>query len=441
MQIRYRDKIIFCRADLTECGEPFSGPGCGWYHIYTFTAKPREGVSRVEEETWLDEACLKEQLALVLIDIGHFRACEFSEEAVSHMGQIMEFFRARGKQMILRFAYDIQGAGMAKEPSGIGLVRRQMEQLGGLFCEYAGDILVIQGIFVGSWGEMHGSRFLRGEDICTLLGTLYKVTEGRCFLSVRTPAQRRMVLEDPAVEQGLKEKLGLYNDGIFGSGTDLGTYGVLGRKVAKAAEPWLREDELDWQEEYMDGVPNGGEALYGLPLAGYKEAAETMRKMHLTYLNSIYHPGRLLCWKEEKVEEGCFQGMSGYDYIGCHLGYRFVVRDARLREKRGAGKEREISLQITVENCGFASLAQEAECILTVEGEQGDISSQILPVDARRWRSGQRTQIEAALQRSGGRAGIQRLYLELRRKSDGKVIRFANQGAPDRVLLGECLDL
>ena len=77
MRTRSRHAAGFKKADYQEKGDQLFNPGCGWYHIYTFTALPREGTSQVAEETWLDEECEKEQLALVLIHIGAFREWEF----------------------------------------------------------------------------------------------------------------------------------------------------------------------------------------------------------------------------------------------------------------------------------------------------------------------------------------------------------------------------
>ena len=179
-------------------------PGCGWYHVYTFAAKPPADGRPVEEETWLDGECRKEQLALALIDIGSYRTGAISQEALTHIEEIFRFFRREGKQMILRFAYDIRGEARVTEPSDIALVRRHMEQLGGIIGGYERDILVIQGILVGNWGEMHGSRFLDEASVCGLARTWYQVTKGRCYHAVRTPAQCRKIVENKEMECGIE---------------------------------------------------------------------------------------------------------------------------------------------------------------------------------------------------------------------------------------------
>ncbi len=428
VRIRNRDGRRFVRAELKESSESLGNPGCGWYHVYTFAAKPPADGRPVEEETWLDGECRKEQLALALIDIGSYRTGAISQEALTHIEEIFRFFRREGKQMILRFAYDIRGEARVTEPSDIALVRRHMEQLGGIIGGYERDILVIQGILVGNWGEMHGSRFLDEASVCGLARTWYQVTKGRCYLAVRTPAQWRKIVENKEMECGIEERLALFNDGIFGSSSDLGTYGGAELDGADVAGRWAPSEELRWQEQRMDGLPNGGEALPGPEKIGYREASERMERMHLSYLNSIYHQERLNEWKRETVTAGCFAGVSGYDYIGRRLGYRFVVRDAEKKSGR---------LKITVENCGFASLCEEADCCLVTEEDGRETDCMRIPTDARHWRSGQKVSLYVSLPQRKNQGGCLRVFLCLKRSSDGRSIRFANAGAGTRILLGE----
>ncbi len=454
-----RTSRMFQEAELRESSEELHNPGCGWYHVYTFRAQPPADGRPVEEEVWLDESCLTERLALALIDIGDFRIRPLSQEALLHIGRIMDFFHRHGKQLLLRFVYDTEGRGMEREPLTLAMVKRHMEQTGGVIRPYMEDILVMQGIFVGNWGEMHGSRFLDDASMCELVETLYRITEGRCFLAVRTPAQWRRITDalisdsrvegrsgpDGRVEESpgtgshgegkpgsgsVEERLGLFNDGIFGSPTDMGTYGAASRAEAGETGSWCREEELEWQERYMDSVPNGGEILSCRPLKSYRQAAEELEEMHVSYLNSIYHPEQLDYWRSEKVEEpGCWQGLSGYDYIGRHLGYRFFVQNIAMKKNE---------LQITIKNCGFGNLCQEAECFLVTEREQGGFSLRQMETDARNWKSGRETMLTAVLSREED-TSAGRLYLLLKRKTDGRILRFANQGTDEKVPLGEFL--
>ncbi len=412
----FRTAAGFRRAEFRESSQPLDNPGRGWYHIYPFLARPSPVPP--EEEVYL--AGGEERLALARIDIGAYRSRQLSDRALARIDSILELFRTNGKQVILRVAYDTAGKGLEREPETLDLVERHMEQVGGVLRSHGGNLLVIQGIFVGSWGEMHGSRFLTDRSMVRLLEAMHRAAGGCCPIAVRKPAQwrRARALVDPAV------RLALFNDGIFGSQTDLGTYGTSGRR--EAGESWTREEELAWQAVHMDSLPNGGEALAGSSPVGYRQAAAELGQMHLSYLNSAYQPRQLDHWRGESVKgSGCWAGSSGFDYIGAHLGYRFVIRDARALPGR--------RLRVTVENCGFAGLCEEADCFLEAEGPGAPAR---LEADPRDWRSGERIRLEFPLPKPGGC----RLFLGLRRRRDGWPIQFANQGAGQRALLGELRD-
>ena len=119
MRIRFRHTVCFQKTEYMESRARLGNPGCGWYHIYTFVAGPFPENSSVEEEIWMDDACREEQLALVLIDIGAFRAREMTKEAIRYISQILDFFRRNQKQMILRFVYDREGKGMTRTPHAV----------------------------------------------------------------------------------------------------------------------------------------------------------------------------------------------------------------------------------------------------------------------------------------------------------------------------------
>jgi hypothetical protein len=430
VRIRYRGRKRLHKVKYEESSEELFNPGCGWYHVYSFQAQPPLDGRPVKEEVWLDAACRKEQLALVLIDIGSFRSCDLSKEALIHIEEIMRFFHEEHKQMILRFAYDTRGDGVVKEPGNLHQVIRHMEQTKDVIRRFLADILVIQGIFVGSWGEMHGSRYLDSSSMQELIHTLYRITEGRCFLAVRTPAQWRQIVNCPGTEKGIQKRLALFNDGIFGSPTDMGTYGTADRTESGKYGRRSCEEELQWQETHMGGVPNGGEVLLGVPRIGYRQAAGRFQKMHLTYLNSIYQQEQLAFWKAETVKEsGCWKGISGYDYIGRHLGYRFVIRNVL--------SKRDGHLEVTVSNCGFSSLTEEAECLLVMEEEGGRTVRRKIQVDARDWKNGQKTRFLIEFSPEACSCRRIRLFLRLERVFDRAVIRFANRGAGDQALLGE----
>ena len=393
----------------------------------------------------------EESLVLLRIDIGAFREREIPEKALACAEQILAYFAGEKKDMILRFVYDTEGRGLAKEPTYIQLVKRHMEQLGPLIYRQAEHVLAIQGLLVGSWGEMHGSKFLSPERMTELAETMAKAMDYCCPLAVRKPVQWRIIASRGS--EPLRQCLTLFNDAMFGSETDLGTYsdGTDGglQNAGNQMVPASRREELAWQQEQMKRRFCGGEVLSSESSVkvqedgqaanaadkrsvSWKQASDEMKQVHTSYLNSVWQPEQLNFWKQETaVWPGTGERCSGYEYIGRHLGYRFIVRSAKLDRS---------CLKIVIENCGFANFCGNAECILEAESgieaesrtpEQLSITDKVFE-----WDSGTKTELQVPIPgrwlqyRTG-------LYLKLERTADRRPIRFGNQTADGtRVWLG-----
>lgn len=415
----------FYKALFEESGEPLGNPDCGWYHIYPFAFKEVSGRVFPSPDLRLLSGSLRESgesLALLQFDVGFFREELLTAGVLRRMEELLDCFHDCGKRVILRVAYDLEGRGLWREPESEALIHRHMEQLGPLIRAHAGDILTLQGIFVGSWGEMHDSRFLSESAMSRLVLSLYRAVEGSCFLAVRTPAQWRAVAARLSGEPGLVKRLTLFNDGLFGSETDLGTYA----SGPDAAGRWSRRRELDWQSRTMTGRPVGGEAVASNPPVGCRQAAAEMEKLHLCYLNSAYHKRQLDFWKRETVDApGCWRGVSGYDYIGRRLGPRFVIRDAGK-----AGR----ALRVVIENRGFSGVCGETDCFLIMEREDGTWEELRLDTDVGAW--GKKTKLRVPLPPESRLSGPLLLSLALRRRADGRTLRFANRDAAGSVHLG-----
>lgn len=405
---RGRNEGCFKSAKLAESSDSLKNPGCGWYHIYTFYAHCPA------KKLWIEDD--SEEIVLLLIDIGHFKKAALSFEALENIRALLSFFAAEGKNMIIRIAYDTKGQGMLCEPDSMALVQTHMRQLGPLLSGFADNILVLQGIFVGSWGEMHDSKFLSDTRLCQLAETLLEAVEYKCSLAVRKPSQLRCIAKKCSKKAA--QRLALFNDGIFGSVTDLGTY--------DSEED--RTTGLLWQQENLSARFNGGEVIgkrKGMDAAG------DFYKMHISYINSVYNKESLDMWKSEIVLwPGLSERLSAYDYIGRHLGYRFTVREVSSKKD---------CLKITVENTGFANLCQKADCLLIIETAHGNMCINI-ETDARCWESGTCTDIYVPLdihiQKSKAVSGCT-YYVQLRRSCDKRIIYFANEGAGERLLIGQ----
>ena len=417
----------FQRANLEESRKLLENPVRGWYRIYPFWVEKKPDF---EPMSWCEIE--KETLALVIINIGAYREKALDTEALDNIRSILSFFVKKNYDMILRITYDHEGKAVEREPFFFATVKGHLQQLTPIIREYAEHIFVYQGMLVGNWGEMHTSRFLDPVKLREMWRILRTEAGEGLFYAVRRPSFWRLLHPD-----NNKDRMGLFDDAIFGSENHLGTFGSNPKDSTDWDCLWRKQDELDFEEELCRDVPNGGEVVCGEQYAQTENSSSTiatLKKMHITYLNRQYDEKILNIWKEWKWEEdGVWQGSSLYDYIGSHLGYRFLIKDVGVTSV-GKG-EKGLLITITIENVGFANLYQEAELFLEWVNEEGVKYSKRLEHDLRDWNSGevQMISIQTALENTT-------LYLFAKRKKDGKYIYFANQNINEgRVFLGRIM--
>ncbi len=454
---------------LSESRENLVNPWRGWYQIFSFKAEERPDF---EELKW----CLRaeESLALVRIDIGTFANQDLSE-ALPNMTDILSFFANAGKGIILRVVYDTAGRGMKREPVRFERVEEHLAALAPLIERFSEEIFVYQGLLVGSWGEMHDSAYLSATHLRRLMGILLGIKVKKCYFAVRTPAQWRQLVGEQEASSEMKSPgkyIGLFDDGMFGSENHLGTFGIKAENEALWEEAWRKEDELLFEKEICRFTPHGGEAVGasgtekkvigtngivpienfaggkdGLP--DFKKILERMASMHTVYLNSAYDKWVLDQWREEVWSgKGIWNKTSGYDYIGCRLGYRFVLRKISVHpEKRGRreavkyGQEESsinAELEIEMENIGFGAFPRlkKSRFALVLEQEGKEVwSERFFVEDYPLPPGGERAKFRFAFPLLGGT-----LYFKLEALVGKKVctVYFGNEGYEERgISLGE----
>lgn len=418
----------FKPSELIESTEELYNPGRGWYQIHTFETE----TCRTPEEM---RSSLHETDALVLLLIRIPASPEaLSQKEMDWICCILRTFSDTGKDILLRFVYDLEGKGLENEPNRFAIVERHFQQLAELMGTQTQHIFVYQGILVGSWGEMHTSRYLSSRDLGRLASIFREGTGGRIYHSVRKPVQWRQLFDREDWERVAKaSKTGLYDDGILASETDLGTFGEQSGEDVGWKQPWFPQEELDFEERLCRYAPQGGEVVYGemTEKMSLEQIIARLSRMNLSYLNRdhdkrVFEIWQTLRWKKEDI----WQGMNGFDYIGRHLGYRFVVRQAVLKPKR-----KEMKLQLEIENIGFARMYEEAELLLEYEDLDGKTETKKIETDVRNWNPGERVSLSQSLISGAGS-----YFLTMRRCLDGRMVYFANrQGEKGRLLLGEVI--
>lgn len=341
----------------------------GWYFITRI---------ELDETIQIPESYLQSRNGLELLEINLMKYNEgpLTKQALKNLHNLFTLSKEGKKKLILRFTYDMIGNCPASEPKEISIIFQHMEDLKDLFYEFQDNIFLYQGIFMGSWGEMHDSKYANTVDIQKLFQKLASVTPDNAFIAVRTPALYRTIAQCLGVcykKDSTKGKgfyrLAMFNDSFVSSDTDYGTYGNVRRELARHYyEKWRREDELDFQQELTRRTPSGGETSALYEDMSMEEVVSELRKAGITYLNNEYHPAVMERWRTTMMESGPYKGKSYYDYIGDHMGYRFVIQTVKATQKKG-----NIILHLELVNKGCAPIYRHKTLRLLLKSEDAQL--------------------------------------------------------------------
>ena len=482
-----------CFADYTqyhytESTDALNNPYIGWYTIHgyllaedakfslpntangsdTATNTAQNLADNIVNDSSVDSAS-EPGLALLEINLMNYANCDLTDTALDEIDSILSAWRQTGSQLILRFLYDWDGQNLANEPKELSQILTHMEQIGPIVNEYASSVYLMQGIFVGNWGEMNNTIHIGNGEMETLIQKLADVIDPSIFLSVRTPAHWRSIVGDSADGDGnatkrrisggtqptllsiadpqlalLASRLGLFNDGMLGSANDTGTYGdkMSADADTNYSDAWVREDELTFQNELCRYVPNGGEVTIDNVYNDFDNAIKDLAQMHVSYLNREYDDTVLNKWRKTTVNENTmnknavigsdvnantiWNGMSGYDYIERHLGYRYILDSSSLKfhplfDDTGM-------LTVEIRNVGFSNCYRPLDVkVYVVSDLTGEcVSETTVDTDPRLWNSGETSMFTVPIDIRNLHDQNYTFYLKCTDPALDRTIQFAN---------------
>ena len=378
---------VYTPSPLLETTTILSNPYIGWYSLIGYTLSDSEPLSVPTSYLGTDSPT---ELVLLEINLGNYADCDISEDGLSRLDQLFSSWSDTQKQLILRFVYDWDGTISRQSLPCAARLSDIWSSLPLLSTGMPTPFTYSREFLSANWGEMNHSDYLSGNDLTALTEKLASLTDPSIFLSVRTPAQLRTILktasplpESDAYSGSLASRLGLYNDGMLGSPTDTGTYGDSASDTSDYSKSWPRADELTFQDKLCQYVPNGGEVITPNSRNDLDAAIQTLQTMHVSYLNKDYDPDVInKKWKTSLYSGSdlLYHGMTGYDYISCHLGYRYVLTASAFSPGQ---------VSITVKNKGFSSCYRPLLVSLTVTSADGTWQYTIpIDTDTRTWISG-----------------------------------------------------
>lgn len=429
-----KKRMIFQKADLFETANVLNNPARGWFQLFPFYAHVEPDFEKIK---WCNSA--SNSLALVIINIGAFQDEPLSDTAVQNIRKILCFFAEKRFDIILRVTYDHEGYALEREPFFFAQVKEHLTQICSIVKEFEKHIFIYQGMLIGNWGEMHTSKFVTPPRLKELWEVMKQEIGTEVFCAVRKPAFWRILHPECCdITPLIYDQMGLFDDAIFGSSTHLGTFGTSPREASGWEALWSRNSELAFENELCLHVPNGGEALSGetyLQESSKNQTISVLQQMHVTYLNKDYDEVILEHWKDWNCGvAGVWQDKSLYEYIGEHLGYRFVVRNVNIQHDEKSPEN--VKITIDIENVGFANFYQDAIVFLEWINESNEISRKEIVTDIKLWNASSTTCISTEFRMQNCY-----VYLSAWRKADEKTIYFANPSdRSGRVFLGQFLE-
>lgn len=409
-----------------ESARELDNPNRGFYCMLAFpiTDEP-EDYPRLLDEMLKDAGSTS--LTLVEVNLQAYRDRALTPKALANLHSLFAALERWEKQLIVRFLYDWDGKNRDLEPESLEQILTHMEQLEEIFREYSGSIFTLQGLFVGNWGEMHGTAYDSPEDFSKLAEKLASVTDPSTYLAVRTPAQWRQITGQGTAGglTGLAARLGLFNDGMLGSESDLGTYHTDGEALGRR----IRREELDFQRRLCLKTPNGGEVIADNPYNDFEAAVDALSTMGVTYLNRDYDRAVLEKWERSTVWDGsCYSGLNGLEYIRRRLGYRLFISQASVSHD---WLSRNLDIEIHMKNGGFAPVYREPRVQLRLlRKADGQITDYELPQNLRQLAGGSREEEPARftlqLPLNDLEEGRYALYFSITDSQTGRPIFLAN---------------
>ena len=282
---------------------------------------------------------------------------EISSEKINEIRQALSLCREFGFSVLLRPGYHFFGYEY-DQPKEFTYIMSHAQQLVTVLNSYADIILGMQAGFIGPYGEWHNSRYMDNDEDgipfrIKLLRILDQTLDSQIAINIRRP----MFIRE-AADYGIStQRIGIHNDALLSTDTDMGTYVDNG---------FDRNEELQWMENELKTQVNGGETTNISEYTSIETAVKEFDMMNLTYLNRYYNQDVLNSWKEQMI-----QGVDGYTYIKNHLGYRLSINEIVLPET--VGFMQSLKIQVNLHNSGFARPSKAYQPYLAIR-----INDQIL---------------------------------------------------------------
>lgn len=334
-----------------------------WKHDWQFEesgrsiANPDRGFYiqiKTDQTHRIVEAAKNVRVILLSFDMEGYTKEELAEEKLAELREALDIAGKEHVSVIFRAAYGFQDR--VEEPE-LELTDRHIEQIAEVLNSYKDQILVVQAGILGAYGEWHSSRYLEGTEEENRESRLHILGQWELYLDrgIKVAVRRPRFVREAYGEGILEGRLGIHNDALLSTDSDMDTYDDPGMG---------RADELTWAQEHLLGQINGGEMPTPGVLNTPENADREFAQLHMGYLNLKYNGEIIGRWKSATMGD-----TDAKSYLENHLGYRLSLTKLAVRRVHLAGElaRNGVEMHIGLRNTGYAALLEKYKVFVTVE--------------------------------------------------------------------------
>ena len=344
-------QINYSSNSFKESIDHINNPDQGFYRPLYVNIKP---------DSFSHATNTPEQVYHLRCDISQFSGAvnsegkdkQLTQVALDGLNDFLYEIKKQNKNAVIRFAYDPYYNGNSNKEPSLSTIETHIKQLSEVLNKHIDTITAIEAGLLGPWGEMHSSKIATEENKALIFKYWLQNTKEIPILA-RTPKaifvyfgktldEMEQLIIKPS-DEGYR--LGLFNDGYLGTNIDTGTY------------VYDRTRETNWLATQNEHLPYGGETSGVSYMSNLEICLPEMFLLGLSYLNIEYHYGVIEKWKNLNYNDTLgsdilFYGMSGFDYIKRHLGYRLIIKSLSVNYEKFGNYE----MKIKMRNVGFGNL-------------------------------------------------------------------------------------
>jgi Domain of unknown function (DUF4832)/Domain of unknown function (DUF4874) len=278
------------------------------------------------------------------IRLDEYRSRALPAKFLTQLDRQFQLVRSAGIKVIPRFSYNFPTGAedMAKAPdAGLKLTIEHINQLKPILQRNADVIAVLQGGFIGAWGEWHSSKneLDQPQAKTKILNALLTAMPTNRMIQIRYPNDIKnnypQALSIATAFRGAPQaRVGFKNDCFLANQSDAGTY----------------DPDLPTLKNYLSKIAPfiavGGETCQATPTEHRSDcptAEAELARFHWSYLNANFYAADLDRWRQE----GC------YNKIASSLGYRFQLLRSSFPTQ--AQRNRQLTGNFVIKNIGYAS--------------------------------------------------------------------------------------